>query len=454
MTAEQTPRPSRVLVTGATGYLGGRLAPRLLDAGYTVRVLARNPDKLRGVPWAEKVEVARGDLGDRDSLKSAFADVDVVYYLVHSMGTSGHDDFAKTERESAENVATVAADAGVGRIVYLGGLHPQTGDLSPHLESRAEVGRILMESPTPTLVLQAGVVIGSGSASFEMIRHLTNRLPVMTTPRWVHNRIQPIAVRDVLHYLLGAAEATLPQSRAYDVGGPDVMEYGEMMNIYADVAGLRQRRILVLPVLTPRLAGHWIGLVTPMPRGLAMPLIESLQYDAVAHEHDIDDVVDRPEGGLTPYRESVRLALRNIEEGETESSWADTVTAPSDPLPSDPHWAGEVVYSDVKGAFLGTEPSVIRRRLGDVIHSDDTRGWRLDDDGSDDVRLRSTARIAGTAWLRYRATSAGGGTRVEQRIDYFPRGLAGRAVWYGSFPLRKVLTGRMLARVVGDIDRA
>ncbi len=407
------------------------------------------------MPWADRVEVARGDLGDRESLKSAFADVDVIYYLVHSMGAPGHEDFAAAERASAENVAAVAADSGVGRIVYLGGLHPETGELSPHLSSRAEVGRILIESPTPTFVLQAGVVIGAGSASFEMIRHLTNRLPVMTTPRWVHNRIQPIAVRDILHYLAEAATAELPHSRTFDVGGPDVMEYGEMMNTYADVAGLRQRRMLVLPVLTPRLAGHWIGLVTPMPRGLAMPLIESLQYDAVMHESDIDRVIGRPDNGLTSYRESVRLALRNIEEGETESTWADTSSAPSDPLPSDPDWAGEVVYSDIRSVYLGTEPDAIRRRLRDAVHAVGSSGWRIDDDGStDSVRLVCTASIPGNAWVRLEAKSAGGGTRLEQRLDFFPRGLAGRVSWYGSFPLRKVLAGRMLAAVVEQIDRA
>lgn len=461
MIANSNNASPRVLVTGATGYLGGRLAPRLLDEGYTVRVLARTPSKLDGVPWAGDVEIAQGDLADRDSLKKAFADVDVLYYLVHSMGAAGHDDFAETERDSAQNVVAVAAEAGVRRIVYLGGLHPRSGELSPHLESRAEVGRILIESEVPTLVLQAGVVIGAGSASFEMIRHLTNRLPVMTTPRWVHNKIQPIAVRDILHYLVAAADAELRESRTYDVGGPDVMEYGEMMNTYADVAGLRQRKMLVVPVLTPRLAGHWIGLVTPIPRGLAMPLIESLQYDAVSHEHDIDDVVPRPEGGLTPYRDSVRLALRSIDEGQPETTWTGTVSAPSDPLPSDPEWAGEVVYSDVRSVFLGSGPDEIRHRIRAAVEAGDPKGWRIDDSGAgdgktdpDEVRLRSTAALPGSAWLQYTVSSAGGGTRLEQRIDFFPRGLAGRVFWYGGLPARKVLAGRMLQAVVASVDRA
>jgi uncharacterized protein YbjT (DUF2867 family) len=297
---------TRGLVTGATGYIGGHLVPVLLERGHTVRALARNPDRLARKPWRDDIEVARGDLGDTESLTAAFEGIDVVYYLVHSMGSSS--DFVREEERSANNVVAAAKRAGVTRFVYLSGLHPD-GELSPHLQSRTAVGDILIDSGIETVVLQAGIVIGSGSASFEMIRHLTDRLPVMTTPRWVHNAIQPIAVDDVLHYLAAAAEVSVPSSRTWDIGGPDVLEYGEAMQGYAEVAGLRKRVIVVLPMLTPTIASWWVGLVTPIPSGLARPLVESLHCDAIQREDDIDAIIPPPPGGLTRYRESVKLAL-------------------------------------------------------------------------------------------------------------------------------------------------
>jgi uncharacterized protein YbjT (DUF2867 family) len=297
----------RYLVTGATGYIGGHLAALLVDRGLTVRAMARTPQKLDGAPWRDKAEVVRGDLGDPASLTAAFDGVDVVYYLVHSMGTS--KDFVREEELSARNVATAAKDAGVRRIVYLSGLHP-TGELSRHLRSRNAVGEILIGSGVETVVLQAGIVIGSGSASFEMVRHLTDRLPVMTTPKWVRNKIQPISIDDVLYYLAEAADAPVPESRTYDIGCPDVLEYGDAMQIYAEEAGLRRRIIIALPLLTPSIASWWVGLVTPISSGLARPLVESLEHDAVMSEHDIDAVIPPPAGGLTGYRESVTAALK------------------------------------------------------------------------------------------------------------------------------------------------
>ena len=310
----------RCMVTGATGYIGGRLAPRLLEGGLAIRAMARNPNKLESAGWRDRAEVVRGDLGDPDSLTTAFDGIDVVYYLVHSMGTS--PDFVAEEARSARNVVAAAHRSGVKRLVYLSGLHPPGVDLSPHLRSRTAVGDILLESGIESVVLQAGIVIGSGSASFEMIRHLTNRLPAMTTPKWVHNRIQPIAVDDVLHYLIEAATARVPASRTWDIGGPDVLEYGEAMQVYAEAAGLRRRLIVVLPWLTPTIASWWVGLVTPIPGALARPLVESLECDAVMANHDIDAVIAPPAGGLTGYRDAVAHALR------------------SGPLPSDPEWAG------------------------------------------------------------------------------------------------------------------
>jgi uncharacterized protein YbjT (DUF2867 family) len=327
----------RCLVTGATGYIGARLVPRLLDEGHLVRALARNPKKLADVPWHDQAEVVRGDLSDVDSLVDAFDGVDVVYYLVHSMGTS--KDFTAEEIRSATNVVTAARRTGVRRVVYLGGLHPDNSDLSPHLESRKAVGEALIDSGIETVVLQAGVVVGAGSASFEMIRHLTNRLPVMTTPKWVRNRIQPIAIDDALYYLAAAATAAVPSSRTWDIGSPDVLEYGDMMQVYAEVAGLRRRYLIVLPFLTPTIASLWIGAVTPIPPGLARPLIESLECDAVMRNADIDDVIKPPPDGLTGYRDAVTLALHRTTRG-LPTTWESLRGAPADLLPSDPHWAG------------------------------------------------------------------------------------------------------------------
>ncbi|MDP4971879.1 MAG: NAD(P)H-binding protein, partial [Pontimonas sp.] len=329
----------KVLVTGATGYVGGRLVPKLLEQGYSVRVLAREPHRLDGVPWHDDVEIIQGDLQVRADVARAVSAVDVVYYLVHSMSSAG--DFEVVERRVATLVAEEAKSAQVKRIVYLGGLHPK-GQLSRHLGSRKEVGEILLASGVPTIALQAGVIIGSGSASFEMIRHLTEILPAMPAPKWVRNKIQPIAIRDVLHYLVKSAELPPEINRAFDIGGPDVFRYFQLMNGYAKEAGLKERLILALPVLTPWLASQWVNLVTPIPRSLAVPIIESLLHDAVMKNHDIDDVIPPPAEGLTGFRRSVELALVRMRSGEVETSWRNTevIGAPSDPLPSDPEWAG------------------------------------------------------------------------------------------------------------------
>lgn len=436
MAAEQL----RCLVTGATGYIGGRLVPRLLDSGFLVRALARNPDKLSGVPWRDRVEVARGDLGDAASLEAAFDDVDIVYYLVHSMGFE--KDFAAEERRAAQNVVAAARKAGVRRIVYLSGLHPEGTELSVHLGSRTTVGEILIASGIETVVLQAGVVVGSGSASFEMIRHLTDRLPVMTTPKWVHNKIQPIAIRDVLHYLVAAATCPVPESRTWDIGGPDVLEYGDMMQIYAEVAGLHPRRILVLPVLTPRIAALWVGLVTPIPSGLARPLVESLHCDAVMNNHDIDTIIPPPEGGLTPYKKSVSLALARIARGDVETTW-DTGTAAN--LPSDPEWAGEVVYTDTRSQRSSAGPD----RMWNAVERNLPHRWRVAErEPGRVIKLHAEWRGFGDRWLEMRVFPEVDGSRYEQRSIFYPRGLLGRVYWYAAQPVHALRTDAHVRKVM------
>ena len=433
----------RCLVTGATGYVGGRLVPRLLDNGFEVRALARTPEKLARVPWRDRIEVVQGDLGDPESLAAAFENIDVVYYLVHSMGFE--KDFAAEERRAAQNVVAAARRAGVRRIVYLSGLHPEDAELSTHLGSRTTVGEILIASGIETIVLQAGVVVGSGSASFEMIRHLTDRLPVMTTPKWVHNKIQPIAIRDVLHYLVAAATCPVPASRTWDIGGPDVLEYGDMMQIYAEVAGLRPRRILVLPVLTPRIAALWVGLVTPIPSGLARPLVESLHCDAVMANHDIDTIIAQPEGGLTPYRRSVSLALARIARGEIETTW-NTGTAAQ--LPTDPHWAGEVVYTDTRSRHTSATPD----QLWKAVESSVPKHWRVEEREPGRLKLRAERRGPGDRWLEMRVTPEGAGSRYEQQAIFYPRGLMGRLYWVAGRPLQAVALDRRVKKVTSAVS--
>ncbi|MRX42708.1 SDR family oxidoreductase [Agromyces kandeliae] len=481
----------RVLVTGATGYIGGRLVPRLVEAGHEVRVIVRRPERLRDVPWAGDVEVVAGDLTDPAAVERAMRDIEVVYYLVHSMG--GRGDFEDLELSIARNVAEHAARSGARRIVYLGGLHPAAGRLSRHLRSRVRVGEILLASGVPTVVLQAGVVIGSGSTSFEMIRHLTEVLPYMPAPRWVRNFIQPIAVRDVLHYLIHAAGVPPEVNRSFDIGGPDVFRYGQLMNGYAVEAGLRQRPIAALPVLTPWLAGQWVNLVTPIPRRIAVPIIESLQFDCVMREHDIDGVIPPPADGLTPYRRAVRLALEREQSGEVETSWrnAEVAGAPSDPLPSDPDWAGHTVYTDHRerrstapvealwaviegvggenGWYSFPLAWAIRgwidklfggvglrrgRRDPDTLHPGDAVDfWRVERiERPRFLRLRAEMRVPGRAWLEMSAEPEGAGSRYRQRAVYFPKGLAGRLYWWAVFPFHGIVFAGMANRITAEAE--
>jgi uncharacterized protein YbjT (DUF2867 family) len=260
------------------------------------------------------------------------------------------DNFEEEEKQLAHSFGEVALKQKVGRIVYLGGIIAPSEIMSPHLQSRADTGEILRASGVPTIELRAGVVIGSGSASFEMLRYLTERLPIMTVPKWVNVRIQPIAVRDVLRYLVGAAAVDAKINDVFDIGGPEIFTYKEMMQQYAEAAGLRRRIIIPVPVLTPRLSSGWVGLVTPVPYTLAKRLVASLKNEVVAADDRIRKLIPDPTGGLTPFKKAVQLALTKIKDARVETRWSDASLpwTPSEPLPTDPSWAGGTLYSDVR----------------------------------------------------------------------------------------------------------
>ncbi|MFE9311515.1 SDR family oxidoreductase [Streptomyces sp. NPDC088353] len=492
MNGEDTRDGQRCLVTGATGYIGGRLVPELLDAGHRVRCLARSPGKLRDHPWAARTEVVRGDVTDPESVAAALRDVDVAYYLVHALGTGKN--FEETDRRAARVFGERARAAGVRRIVYLGGLTP-TGvpwrELSPHLRSRAEVGRILLASGVPTTVLRAAVIIGSGSASFEMLRYLTERLPVMVTPSWVGTRIQPIAVRDVLRVLVGSARMPADVNRAFDIGGPDVLTYRDMMLRYAAVAGLPRRVIVPVPVLTPRLSSHWIGLVTPVPAAIARPLAESLRHEVVCREHDILRYVPDPPGHPIGFDEAVRLALRRVRDAQVTTRWssASVPGAPSDPLPTDPDWAGGSLYTDRRERTVDAPPEALwrviegiggdhgwysfplawalrggldrlaggvglrrgRRDAQRLRAGDSLDFWRVEEiEPGRLLRLRAEMRLPGLAWLEMRVgTDARGRTLYRQRAVFHPHGLLGHAYWWGVSPFHALVFGGMARNIAG-----
>lgn len=477
----------RCLVTGSTGYVGGRLVPQLLEAGHEVRVLVRDERKARAHPWADDVEIVVGDATSRDDVLRACEGVDVFYYLLHSIGSSG--DLVRTEHEMASTIAEAAQEAGVGRFVYLSGMVPQGEELSEHLRSRDEVARVLLDSGVPTAVLQAGIIIGSGSASFEMLRYLTERLPAMVTPRWVDSRTQPIAIRDVLHLLVGCTALPSDVNRRFDIGGPDVLTYLEMMQGYARVAELPRRRILRVPILSPSLSSHWVGLITPVPANLARPLVESLRNTVVAQDDDIWRYVERPPGGLTGFERAVELALTKIRDLDVPTRWTSAATrgAPSEPLPEDPDWAGGSLYTDERTREVAATPEDLwaviegiggdhgwyswplaweirglidrafggpglrrgRRDHSKLVVGDAVDFWRVEeeDEGSF-LRLRAEMKVPGLAWLELRVGSDDRGTTsFHQRALFHPRGLLGHLYWWAVWPFHGIVFGGMQRNV-------
>ncbi|MFZ9308399.1 MAG: NAD(P)H-binding protein, partial [Ilumatobacteraceae bacterium] len=332
-----------VLVTGATGYVGGRLAPLLVEEGFGVRVLVRTAAKVAKTQWASRAQVIEGDALDPKALDTALAGVDTAFYLLHSISTGAK--FDDLEASMARTFAEAAARNGVQRIVYLGGI-ANDEHLSKHLESRRSVGKVLASTGVPVIELRAGIIIGSGSASFEMLRYLTEHLPAMITPRWVDNPTQPVAIVNMLHFLVAAARAPREVQGVFDVGGPETLSYREMMKRFAKAAGLRRRVIVKVPLLTPRISSMWVGLVTPVPASIARPLIDSLINKVVVDKSkSVLNVLPPPPEGLLTFDQALKRAL---ERTNAPTRWTDASRpwVAWDVAVTDPAWTGGSLFVD------------------------------------------------------------------------------------------------------------
>lgn len=477
-----------VLVSGATGYIGGRLVPCLLERGHRVRCMARSPEQLRGRPWADDVEIVQGDALQADSLRPAMAGIDTAYYLIHSL-SAGEEEFVGRDRRAADNFGRAARDQGVGRIIYLGGLEPKGQKRSKHLQSRIETGQHLRQWGVPVTEFRAAVIVGSGSLSFEIIRHLTERLPVMISPIWVQTPTQPIAVRDVLNYLVEALDVPESAGEIIEIGGPDVLTYGDMFRIYAKVRGLR-RLIINVPLLTPRLSSHWVGLVTPLSNKITRPLIEGLDNEATVGE---------PEKARRlfsvkpiPYEAAVRRALRRFTEDAVPTAWHDTRSSFTDAGPTEELEITEGMIKETRQLTARATPAeafAVIKQLGgkngwlyadalwhlrgfldllfggigyrkgrrsptDLRVGDAVDFWRVEAfEPNRLLRLRAEMKVSGKAWLQFELTQPNGlsddEVLITQTALFEPKGLWGLVYWYLLYiPHRFIFKGmiRELAR--------
>ena len=485
--------PRKILVTGASGYVGGRLVTALLADSINVRVYVRDARKIKGQDWANQVEIAEGNASDYNSTFAALKDIHTAYYLLHSINLGPN--FDEIESAMARNFAKAAEAAGVSQIIYLGGI-ANDQKTSKHLQSRANTGKELATTSVSVMELRAGIIIGSGSASFEMLRHLTHRLPVMTTPKWVSNKTQPIAIRDVLWYLRNAAKLEKPVAGIFDIGGPEVLSYAQMMQKFAKLSGLRKRWIIKVPVLTPGLSSLWIGLVTPVPTALARPLVGSLISEVVADPaKSINHLIPLPPEGLIDVAGAIELALTNTTDNKVSTRWSDATlpTAPWQKAQSDPDWAGETLYKDSRDQetdasienlwktveqiggttgwygsdFLWFLRGLLDRLLGgvglrrgrrDPLHlrvGDSLDFWRVESVESEkSLRLYAEMILPGKAWLEFKLEKLPNGkSKIIQEASYSPRGLGGQLYWFAVSPLHFLVFPTMLRNIVRSAKR-
>ena len=479
-----------VLVLGSTGYVGGRLVPLLLERGHRVRAAGRSVEKIKARPWGDnpRVEAVRADMHDADSLAEAAAGCRAVFYLVHSMGRPSRD-FAAEERDAAYNMVRAASAAGLERIIYLGGLGEDHEDhpLSKHLRSRAEVARILALAPAKVTTLRAAQIVGAGSSSFELIRYLADRLPVMLAPKWVRTRTQPIAIRNVLHYLAGCLENEATAGLTLDIGGPDVLSYTELFHLYAEVAGLPRRRIVPVPFVTPRLSSFWVSMFTPVPMFLVRSLVEGLRNEVVCRDNTIRELVPQE---LLSCREAIRRAVDKTGQQQVETCLFDVGSAcmPEWAGASDPDYAGGTRYEMGYRARLQGDPDKVWETVARIGGE---RGWYYGDplwqlrgfidrllagpgirrgrphgDGAPRVGdaldfwrviasepgrrllLLAEMRLPGEALLEFKLNAQWDkAVDLSMTAKFLPRGLFGMLYWKAMYPFHVVLFRNMIENI-------
>lgn len=475
-----------LLVTGATGYVGGRLVPRLLEDGHAVRCLVRDPARLKGRPWLEQVEVVKGDVLKSDGLTSALHGIDTAYYLIHSLG--GGEGYAERDLKAARDFAEAAKAASVKRIIYLGGLAHDDGALSEHLASRLATGDALREAGVPVTEFRAGVVVGSGSLSFEMIRYLTERVPVMVCPSWVYTPAQPIGIRDVLEYLAAALNREESVGRILEIGGEGIVTYGEMMTAYARARGLR-RRMVPVPFLTPRLSSYWVHLVTPIPSAIARPLILGLRNENKITEFSARDIF--PDIHPSTYQVALERALERLDTGTVETRWTD---AAGDALPHVVLEAREGLILEHRRRPVNASPETVfkvfsgiggergwffmnsawrlrgamdrmiggvglrrgrrdpdRLRVGDALDF-----WRVEAvEPGHLIRLRAEMKVPGKAWLEFQADPRQNGqdSIVTQTAFFAPKGLWGLLYWYALYPLHGIIFSGLIRQIAQRAEK-
>jgi uncharacterized protein YbjT (DUF2867 family) len=476
-----------VALTGATGYVGGRLAPELLARGYRLRCLTRSVEKLASRPWASnrRVEILKCDLGDQQAVAEQLRDCAAAYYLVHSMVSAGSG-YAQQDRELAGRFGAAARAAGLKQIVYLGGLGEQNEGLSEHLASRREVEAGLRAAGVPVTTLRAAMIIGSGSASFEILRYLVERLPVMVTPRWVRTECQPIAIRNVIGYLTDALENPQARGATLDIGGPEVVTYHELMGLMAKALGLKRRKVIPVPVLTPRLSALWIHLVTPLSSRIARPLAEGLRNRVVCR----DDRAQRlmPQKLLAPG-EAIEAAVARWRGNQVPTAWCD-----AGPIPGDPEWAGGKTFTDRRSREIAAPAAAVfsavcrvggghgyyaadwlwrvrgaldravggpglrrgRRDTARLAFGDALDFWRITRIVPNRaLELRAEMKLPGVATLCFELEEMEPSkTRLVQTAMFRPRGLAGLLYWQAVVPLHGIVFRGLLDGITRAVAAA